>query len=175
MRLIVFVALSVPVVAAYPLGAASAHRAIRTLISPKDAPATVAAQQPDALGAVLATARDEIDRIPNLLDLLAARLAGPTVEARRRSHVWSQTSLSRDRSRRKIELYDPDRPLVSRFALNVPEFKSATETGTPAWLSTSCSLGGVRGGLAVRRRGAAAAARERGICDAAGKFASARS
>ena len=162
MRLIlVFVALAVPVVVAYPLGAASADRAIRTLIESEYAPATVAAQRPDALGAVLAQAQDEIDRIPNLLDLLALAPAGPAVQSQTAFHVWNQTSLSRDRVTSEIELYgpDPDRALVSQFALNVPEFESVTETGTPTWLGTSCRVGGVRRGLAVRRRGAAPAAR----------------
>ena len=176
MRLIlVFVALAVPVVAAYPLGTASADRAIRTLIESEYAPATVAAQRPDALVAVLAKAQDEIDRIPNLLGLLAARPAGPTVQSQTAFHVWNQTSLSRDRITSQIELYgpDPDRTLVSHFALNVPEFKSATETGTPAWLSTSCQWEEFAevspfGGAERRLLHA-----QRGICDAAGNFAGA--
>jgi signal transduction histidine kinase len=176
MRLIlVFAALALPVIVAYPLGAASADRAIRALIENEYAPATARSQQPDSLGDVLERAKREIDQIPNLLDLLASRPSGPTVQSQTAFHVWNQTTLSRDRVTSEIELYGPDpgRALVSRFALNMPQFQSVIQTGTPSWLGTSCSWEAFaevdRFGSEERKMLHA----ERGICDAAGNFAGA--
>ena len=176
MRLIlVFAALALPVTAAYPLGAASADRATRELIENEYAPATAASQQPESLRAVLTRAQAEIDAIPNLLDLLSSRPSGPPVQSQTAFLVWKDTTLSRERVTSEIELYgpDPDRALVSRFALNVPEFQSVIQTGTPSWLGTSCdweAFAEVSPFGAEERKMLHA---ERGICDAAGHFAGA--
>ncbi len=173
MRLIlVFTALLLPVVSAYPLAAASADRAIRMLIEQEYAPATAAAQQAEHLRTIRTRAQEEIDRIPNLLDLLASRTAGGPIQTQSAYLVWSQTTLSRERVSSGIELYGPDRTLVSRFALNVPEFQSTS--GRATWLGTNClsweAFAEVAPFGAEERRRIHS---ERGICDAAGHFAGA--
>ena len=75
----------------------------------------------------------------------------------------------------EIELYgpDPDRALVSRFALNVPEFQSVIQTGTPpGWARAAAweAFAEVSPFGAEERQMLHA---ERGICDAAGHFAGA--
>ena len=64
-------------------------------------------------------------------------------------HVWSQTALSRSRATSDVELYGANRTLVSRFALNVPEYVYRGDGADVA--GHLVRLGGVRRG----RRGSA--------------------
>ncbi len=168
--LLVFGALLLPVFSAYPLAASSRDRAIRTLIEQEYAPATAAAQRADHLHAMLTTAQAEIDRLPDLGDLLVPVPTGVRVESQAAFHVWSQTTLSRERLTSEIELFGPDRRLVSRFALNVPQFEAAYRTGTEVWDRSGCSWDAyaeVNTFGAEERRMLHA---ERGVCDASGRF-----
>jgi len=127
------------------------------------APAT--ATQPLELRAQLALAQQQIDRIPGLPGLLATRRP---VDSQAAFYVWSQTRLSQSRVTSDVELYDRDRALASRFALNVPEYVYRASAQT--WPGTSCAwevFGEVSRFGAEDRRMLHA---ERGVCDTAGEF-----
>jgi signal transduction histidine kinase len=127
----------VPILVAYPLASALAERTTRTVIERDYGPATVAARQLDALMRTLERAQAEIDRVPNL-----ERLARPGADAEASSQAafiaWNQTVLSKDRVTSEIELYDAERRLTSRFALNVPEFTSLYQMGEQTWQGRGC-------------------------------------
>jgi hypothetical protein len=132
-----FGSLLVPILVAYPLASALAERTTRTVIERDYGPATVAARQLDALMRTLERAQAEIDRVPNL-----ERLARPGADAEASSQAafiaWNQTVLSKDRVTSEIELYDAERRLTSRFALNVPEFTSLYQMGEQTWQGRGC-------------------------------------
>ena len=132
-----FAALFVPVIVVYPLAAASADLATRDVIERDYGPATLAAQEPSALRAVLTTAEQEVDRIPELEALLAPSPSG-VVPSEAAFTVWTHTILSRNRITSELELYGEDRRLVSRFSLNVPEFGALYQTGRTVWQGTGC-------------------------------------
>jgi hypothetical protein len=157
------------VLAIYPLAAASADHSTQRVIETEYAPATQAAQQPDALSASLAEARADIDAISDLPDLL--REAGTSVNGNPLAfRIWNRTMLSREHVTSQIELYGPRRTLISRFALNVPEFGSLPQSSEQIWPGTGCdwdAFGEVaRFGAGERRMLHA----ERGLCGAAGEF-----
>jgi signal transduction histidine kinase len=170
MRLVLlFAALALPAVAVYPLAAASADETARTLIEQSYAPAT--AHHPDELIAEIARVEREINRIPGLLDLIATpRPAGEGMSSQLAFRIWNQTSLSRKRLTSEIELYGADRAILSRFALNVPEFESLFEATTPPWQGEGCTW---EDWSEVARFGAAERSMlhsERGVCDESGRI-----
>ncbi len=154
--LLAFAAVLVPLMALYPLSAATADRLTRHVIENDYGPAI--AHQPEELRAELARARDAIDALPSLPALVAQV---PTVRTGYDSQaaflVWSQTPLSRSRVISDVELYSEDRALVSRFALNLPEY--VYRTTQQNWQATRVRLGRVRGGDPLRRRRTADAPR----------------
>lgn len=162
-----FVALLVPILAAYPLAAASADRATRALIEREYAPATAEAQQPEALVRMLDRAKAEIDRVESFD--FSDQGNGP-LPSQAAFTVWSQTVLSRDRVTSELELYGADRTLVSRFALNVPEFGGLYQQGELVWEGSGCTWAAfaetARFGAGERRMLHA----ERGICAPDGSF-----
>ena len=166
---LLFAALFAPVLAAYPLAAASADQATRALIENEYAPATKGAQQPDRLVEALTQAWADIDAVTELPEWL--REAGATVSATRLGYrVWNRTSLATNSMPSQIELYGPSRALVSRFTFNVPEFGLLTPGGERKWLGTGCAwdrFAGVAQLGAGERRMLHA---ERGLCGAAGEF-----
>ena len=133
-----FGSLLVPILVAYPLASALAEITTRTLIERDYGPQTVAARQLDALMRTLERAQAEIDRVPDL-----ERLARPGADAEASSQMaflaWNQTVLSRERVTSEIELYDSERRLTSRFALNVPEFTSLYQMGEQTWQGRGCA------------------------------------
>jgi signal transduction histidine kinase len=132
-----FVALLVPVLAVYPLAAASAELATRDVIERDYGPATLGAQQPASLMKVLTLAEQEVDALPHL-EILLRRGSAPEVPSLAAFTAWAQTVLSRDRITSEVELYGPDKKLVSRFSLNVPEFGGLYPTGEAVWQGTGC-------------------------------------
>ena len=146
-----FGSLLVPILVVYPLASALADITTRTLIERDYGPATVAARQLDALMRTLELAQAEIDRVPNL-----ERLARPGPDAEASSQAafiaWNQTVLSQDRVTSEIELYDSERRLTSRFALNVPEFTSLYQMGEQSWQGRGCAWAAFSEVAAVRRR-----------------------
>ncbi len=168
--LMLFAALLLPAGAAYPLAFHSRERAIRSVIANEYAPATVNAQRADHLLTWLTAAQAEIDRLPDLVGGLISVTPGARVESQAAFRIWSQTVLSRDRVTSEIELFGPDLRLVSRFALNIPEFEAAYRTGAEIWSGKGCSWDAYaevsRFGAEERRRLHA----ERGVCDASGNL-----
>ena len=151
--------LIVPAVFAYPAIADQGTAARRRLIEEALAPAT--AGHPEAILASLSEAQGEIDALLNDMpvapDVFRPAADGPTPDAA--FSVWRQTSLARLRLTSAVELYGPDRSLVSRFALNFPDAPAV-----PSFQGTSCDwevYGEVFPSGAEERRVLHA---ERGIC-----------
>ncbi len=116
------VALFAPLAIAYPIMASTEDTVTRAVIERDYAPAT--ASHPETLAAQLAHAETEIDaQLPQLVSTLSqlSGLPHPT-DSHTAFEVWRQTNLSRSRVVSDVELYGADRALVSRFALNLPEY-----------------------------------------------------
>ena len=131
--LVLFAALALPSLSAYPSLAARAARGHQDAIE-RDLAQQVANQRMN-LQLFLREALAEIDLAPGLADLVAAAEPVPVgqVPADAAFRVWSQTSLSSRRLTSSVELYDPSGRVVSRFALNLPE-----TAADQAWQETSC-------------------------------------
>ncbi|HEU4786732.1 MAG TPA: HAMP domain-containing sensor histidine kinase, partial [Gemmatimonadaceae bacterium] len=100
----------------------------------------------------------EVDAIENLPLLFSEGSSAGMTE--RAFAVWSQTALARERLTSSIELYAADGTLLSRFALNFPEYAASTQ----ATQSETCDwkiFGEVRPFGAEERRGLYA---ERAVC-----------
>ena len=165
MRLIlVFAALLLPALAAYPMAVVLADRAARTLIEREYAPAT--AQHSQQLLAQLGEARGEIDRIANLPDWVSGPPAGDTIPSQAAFQIWSRTSLSRSRVTSEIELFGADRSIVSRFALNLPEYPYQASGRT--WRGTNCAWHVFGEVFGAKDRPIFTA--ERGVCDPDGQI-----
>jgi signal transduction histidine kinase len=115
-----FLALLVPALAMYPSLLAYATRTKEQLIATEYAPQALS--QREDLQERLREALDEIDAMPSLGEFVASAppVATPTTD--RAFSVWSQTDLARYRLTSAVELYAADGTLVSRFALNLPEY-----------------------------------------------------
>lgn len=127
------IAFVVPALLLYPSIEFFTGRAMRRLIAERYA--AEALNHPQELQARLSEALDEIDaqaRLPTLVSD-SAKLApiGPRTDAA--FLVWRQTTLMRSRLTSAVELYDRDNELISRFALNFPEYTGASQP--PAALS----------------------------------------
>ena len=98
----------------------------------------------------------EINRIVALDDLV--RASDPPVSGPPPTDaaflVWSQTSLATERLTSSVELHNAAGAMVSRFAMNLPDF-----TQPQPWSEHVVRLGNPRGGVAAVLRRAAAAAR----------------
>ncbi len=152
-------ALTVPAVLAYPMVTDQGLAAKRRLIEDSIAPAT--AGHPEMILANLSQAQREIDallaRTPTGPDVFRPAAGAVTPDAA--FSVWRQTALARLRLTSAVELYGPDRSLVSRFALNFPDAPAV-----PSFQGTSCDwevYGEVFPSGAEERRVLHA---ERGIC-----------
>jgi signal transduction histidine kinase len=64
---------------------------------------------------------DQIDGFPGLADLLAIGAPAGTESSTGAFQVWQSTALAAYPVTSSVELYGPDRMLVSRFAFNLPE------------------------------------------------------
>lgn len=162
--LLAFLAMVTPLVAFYPLSAATADRVTRRVIAEDYAPAT--ARHPQQLREELAQALRDVDQLPGLGELVANLPPNDTQAA---FLIWNQTSLARSRVISDVELFGPDGTLRSRFAFNLPEYLYVTSQQTRQ--GTGCTWEGqVFGELtpfgAEERRMLHA---ERGICDQSGR------
>ena len=130
---VVFAALAVPSLAAYPSLAVSAASSRQAVIV-RDIARQVADQRQD-LQRSLATALAELDRSSDLADLVGASAPAPSglVPTDAAFLVWSRTTLATRRLTSSVELYDGGGRMVSRFALNLPE-----TSVDQAWQETSC-------------------------------------
>ena len=132
--LVLFIALALPSISAYP--SLAAHAALGQQEAIEHDLAQQVANQRVNLQLFLREALTEIDAAADLPDLVAAaeRVAVGQVPADAAFHVWSQTSLSSRRLTSSVELYDTSGQVASRFALNLPE-----TAADQAWQETSCS------------------------------------
>jgi hypothetical protein len=138
MRLVLmYGALLAPAIVFYPTAWWYEDRAARALVEDRFAPATEG--QTDQLVSELDAARADIDRLaPGLLAQLAGspRASGPIVPTAAAFQIWTGTGLAQHRITSAVELYGADRALVSRFALNIPEYTSRA-VGL-AWEGAGC-------------------------------------
>jgi signal transduction histidine kinase len=132
--LALFVAFLVPSVLLYPSVNFFTVRTLRGLIAGQFA--VQARSHPQVLQDVLAEVRQEIDSIPSLADFVSG---GPTqrssqCQSETAFELWRQTALARARLTSAVELYDASGQLVSRFAMNLPEYTGTT----PALATDKC-------------------------------------
>ncbi len=122
-------ALLVPAVAMYPSLHVFATEAKERLVATEFGP-QAASQREDLSTRRLPAALDQIDSMRSLREFVAssADIATPTTD--RAFLVWSQTELARYRLTSAVELYGTNGRLVSRFALNLPEY-TTTEYVAP--------------------------------------------
>jgi hypothetical protein len=170
MRLVLlFGALVLPPIAIFPVASASADLTARELIEAVYAPAM--AQHPDQLIKEMERVERQINRIPELRGFFSAgRPAEGGIPSQLAYQIWSRTSLADKRLTSEVELYGPDRSIVSRFALNVPEFETSFEATAPPWQGTTCEWDDWS---EVARFGAEERSMlhsERGVCDAQGRI-----
>ncbi|HUR35802.1 MAG TPA: HAMP domain-containing sensor histidine kinase [Vicinamibacterales bacterium] len=116
-----FIALALPALAMYPsldaFAVASKERLVETQLAPQ-----VASQREDLQVRRLPQALEAIDAMSSLQEFVTSSSedAAPTTD--RAFIVWSQTELASTRTTSAIELYGPNGRLVSRFALDLPEY-----------------------------------------------------
>jgi signal transduction histidine kinase len=128
-----FVAFLLPSLLLYPVVDFYAERAKQSLIATRFA--VQAQHQQQTLQDHLAQALREIDALDVLPVLVAGDGVDPAAEPRTDSAilVWKQTALARARLTSAIELYDRSGSLVSRFALNYPEYSVAKQAPQAAF------------------------------------------
>ena len=115
--LTMFVAILFPSLLAYP---SLLHHGEATKRDFVEDQAPLAATHPEQLQQVLARALEQIDGLENVIGLGAGPVAEPDTD--RAFLIWRQTELARLRATSAVELYSADGRLVSRFALNFPEY-----------------------------------------------------
>jgi signal transduction histidine kinase len=165
--LLAFAAVLTPMIVGYPLSAATSDTLTRRVIETDYAPAI--ARHPEDLLAALTRARQEIDRLTTLPDLVAGPALvseSPSIDTQAAFLVWSQTVLSQSRVISDVELYGPGGALVSRFALNLPEYVYRTSLQT--WQGHNCQWEVFGEPFGAEQRPMLHA--ERGVCDASGRI-----
>jgi signal transduction histidine kinase len=127
--LALFVAFLLPSLVLYPSLDFFAERATRRLITEQYA--VQAQTHPQTLQALMAQAQKEIDALSDLAGLVTGDPSLPqTTDSA--FFVWRQTALARQRLTSAVELYNREGLLISRFALNVPEYTVAGQTASPS-------------------------------------------
>ena len=119
-----FLALLVPALAMYPAVHAFAVDAKEQLVAADYGPQ--AANLRDDLQDRLRRALEAIDAMPSLAAFVPAVPDGAAPTADQAFQIWSSTDLATFRVTSAVELYGPDGGLVSRFALNLPEYAAPT-------------------------------------------------
>ena len=129
-----FLALALPSYAFYPAAFAHATSANHSVVETRLTPQVM--RQRDDLQMRVRSALNQIDKVPGLAELAALqappRTASPPTESA--FLVWSESDLGIYRLTSAVELYSSDGTLVSRFALNLPEYTSAQQK----WQEASC-------------------------------------
>lgn len=118
---LLFLALVVPALALYPSLQAFAVAFKEENVVVEMAP-RVASQREDLQLRRLPHALESIDALSTLAEFVttSSEDAAPTTD--RAFIIWSQTELARSRTTSAVELYGPSGRLVSRFALDLPEY-----------------------------------------------------
>lgn len=131
--LLSFLAVALPSLVMYPSLVDASARARRQLIESRYAPEVT--DQRQELQKKVAKALTEINRIVALEDLV--RASDPPVSGPPSTDaaflVWSQTSLATERLTSSVELHDASGAMVSRFAMNLPDFAQPQP-----WSESSC-------------------------------------
>ena len=122
-----FAAFLLPALLLYPSVDYFAERAMRALIESRYA--TQAQQYSETLQQRLTEARSEIDALGTLPTLVTddPNATAPCQPTQGAYLVWSRTALARARLTSAVELYNPSCGLVSRFALNLPEYSGTAQ------------------------------------------------
>ena len=120
-----FGAFLVPSLLLYPSLDFFAERATRRLITEQYA--VQAQRHPQTLQALMAEAQRDIDALTTIADLVS-NAAGLPPTPDLAFLVWRQTALARERLTSAVELYDVNGTIISRFALNIPEYTVASQT-----------------------------------------------
>jgi signal transduction histidine kinase len=118
-----FLTLLVPALATYPSLLSYATVAKEQLIATEYGPQALS--QREDLKDRLREALDEIDAMSSLGEFVAGAQPAVTPTTDRAFTVWSQTDLATYRLTSAVELYAANGSLVSRFALNLPEYTTA--------------------------------------------------
>ena len=164
--MLLFAAMVLPPILLVQVFGFYAERRVLALIEHEYLPAI--ASHPVDLRERLTLAQREIDAMPGLPAFVTSATRLAPVTSRGAFAVWNQTNLSTSRLTSEVELFGPDRRLVSRFGLNVPEFEYVE--GTDVWQGEGCQWRVFdelrRFGGDDRRMSHA----ERGICDATGRL-----
>src|SRR5207247_136241 len=120
----VFLALLVPALAMYPSLLAFATAAKERLVETEIGPQVV--RQREELKERLYATLEQIDTLSSLPDLVAAAPPATSPTTDRAFLVWSKTDLAIHRLTSAVELYNASGTLISRFALNLPEYATAS-------------------------------------------------
>lgn len=158
-------AVIVPTLALQPSLAYVTERARESAVASRFVPQVM--RHPEELQYLLTETLRQIDAMPELARLVATLPEAPDGTATEAAFsVWQQTALAERRLTSAIELYGRTGRLVSRFALNFPEYGGLTQH----WHNESCGWGEVFGeaapfGAEERRMLHA----ERAVCDASGR------
>ena len=133
--LLAFLAVALPSLVLYPSLVDAALRSRQQLIESRYAP-EVLNQRQDVL-TKLQTALQEINRVAALDDLVRASdppATGEPPNPRAAFLAWSQTSLATERLTSSVELHNAAGAMVSRFAMNLPDF-----TQPQPWTEPTCT------------------------------------
>jgi signal transduction histidine kinase len=123
--------LAVPAFVLYPSVYHFADRGLRRLI--EEEYARQAADQRTVLQNKLSAVLQQLDRLE--IPALTSRRTTRSTSLEVAFDLWRQTDLRSERLASSLELYDPQGRLVSRFALNLPDYVSATQE----WREPSCA------------------------------------
>ncbi|MGE3841904.1 MAG: ATP-binding protein [Vicinamibacterales bacterium] len=118
---VVTLAFVAPSILLYPMLVDAADRSLQQRIELQFAGETLSL--PRTLLARLDEARLQIDRIEGLTDFLAASSTGSDPATEVAFSIWRRTALAAWRLTSAVEIYDATGHLVSRFALNLPEYE----------------------------------------------------
>ncbi len=156
-------ALIVPSLLVYPLLVAEATAHTRRSIVSQYAVEALA--HPRTLLTRLTEAQRLVDAIPDLADRVGAVPQAARLDTETAFALWRQTALATWHLTSAVEVYNRDGVLVSRFALNLPEYEPRSQR----YQATSCAweiFGEAAPFGADERRMLHA---ERGVCDEAGR------
>jgi len=117
---VAYIALLIPAVAMYPSLNGFASESRERLVADEYGPQ--AATLRDDLQESLGRALEAIDAIPKLSGFLPQVAQGGAPTTEHAFQVWSQTDLANSRLTSAVELYERGGRLLSRFALNLPDY-----------------------------------------------------
>lgn len=160
-----FAAILWPALALYPATVEFADRAKRRLVETQYA----LQSRPQEFQSRFAASQEQIDAIPALHEMVHALEPPPPrspVQTESAFAIWRQTDLAGYRLRSSVELYDEAGSLVSRFALNLPEYSPSNQK----WEGRDCQWQTFGEATLFGSEERNMLHAERGICDGAGRL-----